>query len=128
MRFRAFPLASPLLLASLLVAADKVDSLVIWPGYVVGVPPGHCVAQQNGPDFHVLYFRDQSPQHVNLVGVYAGHHPDFKPECKSPKSRKWTADGLAFESVRGADVCAEFLVHDTANERGFLHIWFCPGA
>lgn len=113
-----------------LASADKPKGLVIWPGYVVDLPANHCVTRQNGPDFHVLYLKDrQSPKHVILVGIYCGFAPGFHPDCVKPASRTWKANGLSFQSVRSADGCAEFLVQDPANtQRGFLHLWFGPGA
>ena len=132
MRSRALLLtmAAQVLLAPVLLCAAKSDSMVVWPGYILELPPNHCFTTDNGPDFHVLYLRDrQSSQHVILAGIYAGFAPNFRPECAKPATRKWSANNLSFQSVRSADGCAEFLVNDPANtQRGYLHIWFGPGA
>ena len=104
-------------------------TLTLWPGYTIGLPAGHCVELSRGPDFDVLYFRDQkSPKRPILAGVYAGHNPK-ELECANAKTRDWSADGLSFKSARGSEGCAEFLVQDPKKpERGFLHIWFGPAA
>ncbi len=117
------------LAASALRAAPEPTILTIWPGYTVGLPAGHCVQVSRGPDFSVLYFRDQrAPKSPILVGVYTGHNPR-DPECAKSTARQWTANGLSFKSVRNADGCAEFGVEDSKKpERGFLHMWFGPGA
>jgi protein-S-isoprenylcysteine O-methyltransferase Ste14 len=105
-------------------------ALVIWPGYSVELPRDHCVDVHKGPDFDVLYVRQREAKTDDfLLAIYAGYAPHFAPECARPTSRKWTASGLSFESVRGAEGCAEFLIHDaTSTERGLLHIWFGPGS
>lgn len=123
-------LAGSSVLSGILVSADKPQAFVLWPGYVVELPAGHCVTRQNGPDFHVLYVKDrQSPKHAILAGIYCGFAPGFHPDCVKPASRAWKANGLSFQSVRSADGCAEFLVQDPANtQRGSLHVWFGPGA
>jgi hypothetical protein len=130
MKLRTLPLtiAAQLLLTSALLSADKPKSLIVWPGYILDLPPNHCVEMSNGPDFHVLYLHDQqSPKHVILTGVCAGFAPNFEPDCAKPAKRTWTANGLTFESVRSADGCAEFLIHDAAkSDRGYLHVWFGP--
>ena len=43
MRFRALLLtiAAPLALQPMLVSADKPQSLVVWPGYILELPPDH---------------------------------------------------------------------------------------
>jgi hypothetical protein len=118
-----------LLSAPILGAAPDPTILTLWPGYTVALPAGHCVEVSRGPDFKVLYFRDQSaPKHPILVGLYAGHNPR-EPECGKSTARQWTANDLSFRSERGSDGCAEFAVADTKKpERGFLHIWFGPGS
>jgi hypothetical protein len=112
-----------------LSAAPQPTVLTLWPGYTVALPGDHCVEVSRGPDFKVLYFRDQSaPKHPILAGLYAGHNPR-EPECAEATARQWTASGLSFKSARGTEGCAEFLVQDPKNpERGFLHIWFGPGS
>lgn len=130
-------LASPVGIAALLLlpavvvaAAGPAKPLVIWPGYILALPPEHCVELSKGPDFDVLYVRArQASKDAILAGVYAGFAPSFEPECVKPTRRSWNANGLSFESVRGGDGCAEFLVQDpTKRDRGQLHIWFGPAA
>lgn len=118
-----------LLFAPALRAAPDPTILTIWPGYTVGLPAGHCVQVSRGPDFTVLYFRDErAPKSPILVGVYTGHNPR-DPECAKSTARQWTANGLSFKSVRNAEGCAEFAVEDLKKpERGSLHMWFGPGA
>lgn len=131
MRFRSLLVSiAAILLSTVLVSAEKPKSLVVWPGYILDVPLNHCVEQRNGPDFHVLYVRDQqSSTHAILAGIYLGFAPDFKPDCAKPATKTWSASGLSFKSVRGAGQCAEVLVQDPANtQRGYLHLWFGPGA
>jgi len=110
-------------------AGPAPTTLTLWPGYTINLPAGYCVTVSMGPDFRTLYFRDPAaPKSPILVGLYAGHNPR-EPECDKPKVREWTAEGLAFKSVRGPDACAEFAVHDPKKwERGVLHLWFGPGA
>ena len=131
MRFRSLPVSiAAVLLSTVLVSAEKPKSLVVWPGYVFDVPPNHCIETRNGPDFHVLYVRDQqSSTHVILAGIYLGFAPSFKPDCAKPVAKSWRANSLSFKSVRGDGQCAEVLVEDPAKtERGYLHLWFGPGA
>jgi len=110
------------------MAAAPPSPLLIWPGYLLELPPGYCVGLSKGADFDVYSVRSASEAPV-LAGVYAGYAPSFHPDCEKPTSRTWNANGLSFESVRGTGGCAEFLVHDATNtERGFLHIWFGPAA
>ena len=116
--------------ATALAAPASPGALVIWPGYSVELPRDHCVDVHKGPDFDVLYVRRrESKQEDFLLAIYAGYAPKFAPDCSRPTTRKWTASGLSFESVRGAEGCAEFLVRDpTSTERGSLHLWFGPAA
>lgn len=110
-------------------AVGAPPTLVIWPGYTFELPANFCVHQDNGPDFHVLYVRDKTPEHVNLVGIYAGHAPNFEPGCAEPTDRTSTVNGLTVRAVRGKDSCADFLIADPKNPgRGSLDVWFCPGA
>jgi len=110
-------------------AASAPQALIIWPGYTFEMPAGFCVRQENGPDFHVLYVQDKTPKHVNLVGIYAGHAPNFEPDCVDPSDRTSTVQGLTVRAVRGKDSCADFLIEDPKNDqRGSLDVWFCPGA
>jgi len=110
------------------LAAAAPHPLLIWPGYLIELPPGYCVGLSKGADFDVYSVRSASEAPV-LAGVYAGYAPSFQPDCEKPTSRTWTANGLSFESVRGTGGCAEFLVRDSTNtERGLLHIWFGPAA
>jgi hypothetical protein len=104
-------------------------AFTVWPGYDLQLPAGYCAKVQKGPDFDVFYVHERSPNAPQLLAFYAGYAPNFEPECAKPSTREWTARTLSFKSVRGSDGCAEFLVHDPTNaERGFLHIWFGPGA
>ena len=132
MRCRALllTLAAQALLALAPLSAARCDSMVVWPGYILDLPPNYCVSTDHGPDFRVLYLRDrQSSQHVILAGIYAGLAPDFRPDCTKPATRDWRANDLSFRSVRSSDGCAEFLVNDPASsQRGYLHVWFGPGA
>lgn len=123
-------LAALLLAPALVAAAGPAKPLVIWPGYVLELPAEHCVDLSKGPDFDVLYVRARrSSRDEPLAGVYAGFAPSFEPECAKPTRRSWNANGLSFESVRGSEGCAEFLVQDPTNrDRGKLHIWFGPAA
>ena len=110
-------------------AATTPQALIIWPGYTFEMPDGFCVRQKNGPDFHVLYVQDKTPEHVNLVGIYAGHAPSFEPDCVDPSDHTSTVHGLTVRAVRGKDSCADFLIADPKNaQRGSLDVWFCPGA
>jgi hypothetical protein len=119
-----------LLLPAGLAAAPPPKPLVIWPGYVFELPPDHCIDLSKGPDFDLLYVRARrSSREAVLTGIYAGFAPSFEPECGKPTRRSWKANGLSFESVRGAEGCAEFLVEDPTNrDRGKLHLWFGPAA
>ena len=121
--------AAPMVLSGALAAEEKTRPLVVWPGYLLELPADHCVRTQNGPDFHVLYVCDRRAPKTILAGVYCGFAPDFAPACKNPAKRTWTANGLSFKSVRGAEGCAEFLVQDPSDaRRGSLDIWFGPEA
>ena len=110
-------------------AADKPTTLKLWPGYSIELPAGHCVQLDRGPDFDVLYFRDEAaPKSPILLGLYTGHNPE-EPKCENGKTKEWNANGLAFLSVRGTDGCAEFAVRDPKKpERGSMHLWFGPAA
>lgn len=132
MRFRTVSLAIALvsLLPAARVRAGNPTPVVVWPGYILELPPEYCVATQHGPDFRVLYVRERrlSPSGI-LVGIYCGFAPDFDPKCAKPVKKSWNAGGLSYKSVRGEEGCAEILVQDPANShRGSLHIWFGPGA
>ncbi len=132
MRCRTVLLAVALvgLLPAARVRAANPTPVVIWPGYILELPPEYCVATQKGPDFDVLYVRERklSPSGI-LVGIYCGFAPKFKPGCAKPAKKGWNAGGLSFRSVRGEEGCAEFLVQDPASsQRGSLHVWFGPGA
>jgi len=118
-----------LLCASALRGVPDSTTLTLSPGYTVGLPAGYCVERSKGPDFVVLYVRDQAaPKKPVLAGIYGGHNPR-QPECANGKTRQWTANGLSFKSARGSEGCAEFLVQDgKSSERGFLHLWFGPAA
>jgi hypothetical protein len=117
-----------LLACALPAAAAAPEALLIWPGYRLELPPGYCVGLSKGADFDVYTVRSASGAPV-LASIYAGYAPNFQPDCEKPTKRSWNANGLSFDSVRGADGCAEFLVHDATNsERGQLHIWFGPAA
>ncbi|HYR46938.1 MAG TPA: hypothetical protein VER78_08025 [Thermoanaerobaculia bacterium] len=69
MRFRALLLtiAAPLMLSAVLVSADKPQSLVVWPGYILELPPDHCVETKYGPDFHNLYLRDRKSAQQEML-------------------------------------------------------------
>jgi hypothetical protein len=110
-------------------AAPPPPLVVAWQGYSLEAPAGYCVESRRGPDFITRYLRLGGSKGPVLVGVYTGHAPSFQPECAQPTQRAWTRNGLSFQSVRGADRCAEFLVSDPNNgDRGFLHLWFGPDA
>lgn len=113
------------------VAATEPPGPVVvnWQGYSLEAPLGYCVESHMGPDFLVRYLRSGRDKGPVLVGVYTGDWPNFHPDCSQATQRSWTSHGLSFQSVRGAENCAEFLVNDPRNkERGFLHIWFGPDA
>lgn len=115
-------------LASSLATAAPPTPLVVWPGYALDLPSGYCVELRRGPDFAVRYVRS-APNSPVLAGIYAGHAPNFEPDCAKATKRSWTSNGLSIKSVRHGGECAEFLVSDPKKqERGFLHIWFGPDA
>ena len=126
---RRLPFALLLLLAAAASAAEKPTTLKLWPGYSIELPAGHCVQLDRGPDFDVLYFRDEAdPKGPILLGLYTGHNPE-EPKCENGTTKEWNANGLAFLSVRGRDGCAEFAVSDPKKpERGAMHLWFGPAA
>jgi hypothetical protein len=104
--------------------------LLLWPGYSLEIPAGYLADVREGPDFFVHYVHDDtSPDSPLLIGIYSGYAPDFDPECTNAETRMWSAHDLEFQSVRGTDGCAEFLVRDPAvSDRGLLHLWFGPAA
>jgi len=118
-----------LIAVTLAGGAPAPTTLILWPGYTIELPANHCVSLSRGPDFDTLSFRDRSvPKAPPLAGLYAGHNPE-ELKCAEPTSREWDANGLHFKSVRGSDGCAEFQIEDSKQpERGFLHVWFGPGA
>ena len=118
------------LAASLSGASHFPTSVLVWPGYLLDLPAGYCADLSKGPDFDVLSIRQAGAADTQaLAGIYAGFAPNFKPNCTKASTREWKSNGLSFKSVRGADYCAHFLVHDPTNsERGILHIWFGPAA
>ena len=92
-----------ILCAGALRAAPSPTTLTLWPGYIIELPAGHCVELSRGPDFDVLYFRDQgAPNAPILAGIYAGHNAK-ELECAKATARQWNANGLAFKSVRASD-------------------------
>ncbi|MGH9443619.1 MAG: hypothetical protein ACRD16_15240 [Thermoanaerobaculia bacterium] len=110
-------------------AAEPPPTVVAFNGYALEVPSGFCIQTRRGPDFVVRYLRSGGLTGPILAGAYTGFAPDFRPDCANPTKRSWTAKALSFESVRGADGCAEFLVRDPKKEtRGVLHVWFGPDA
>jgi hypothetical protein len=118
-----------LVVASPVAAASPPTLAVNWQGYSLEAPAGYCVESRRGPDFMTRYLRLGGAKGPVLVGVYTGHAPSFEPDCAQPVKRTWTQNGLSFQSVRGADHCAEFLVSDPHDrDRGFLHLWLGPDA
>jgi hypothetical protein len=128
-RVIALALAALSLAASATRAAEIPTVLKLWPGYSIELPAGHCVQIDRGPDFDVLYFRGGATEKDPvLIGLYTGFAPR-EPECPKPVTKEWDANDLSFKSVRGGDGCAEFGVKDPKKpERGYLHLWYGPGA
>jgi len=118
-----------LLMAAPASGASAPTVLTLWPGYTIGLPASHCVQVSQGPDFKVLYLRDAAtPGTPVLLGIYEGHNPE-EPACGKAVPKEGTANGLSVKSVRGDGGCAEFLFQDPKKpERGYLHMWFGPGA
>ena len=126
MRSVALVAWSMLAAASAFAADPGPKTLTLWPGYTIELPAGYCVDLSRRADFDLVYFRDPAKKPV-LVGIYAGHNPE-RLDCAQPvTSRKWTANGFAYESARNPEGCEEFQISDPAKpERGYLHIWYGP--
>jgi len=91
-----------LLLAALTQPVAGPTSLTLWPGYIIELPPGHCVALDRRVDFDLVYFHDRhTPKGPVLVGIYAGHNPE-NLACPKPDTRQWDANGLVYKSARSA--------------------------
>jgi len=129
---RTTALLGTAVVASLVACTSRapwLGRIDVLPGISVDIPTGYCVATYSGSGV-TLYVVRHSPDSEDVASFYSAYQPDFPLDCSPARKTTYPRNGLLFTEVRGADGCAEFLIHLPAphQDLGALHLGFDVGA